>query len=46
MVDPRRVHWIVAKYVLHYLRETMENMLLYEHSGGVTLTGFTDVDWA
>ena len=23
----------------------MEYMLLYEHSGGVTLAGFTDVDW-
>jgi hypothetical protein len=45
MVDPRRVHWITAKHVLHYLKGTMEYELLYERSGGVTLTGFTDVDW-
>jgi hypothetical protein len=46
MVDPRRVHWIAAKHVLRYLRGTMEYGLLYERSGGVRLTGFTDVDWA
>jgi hypothetical protein len=46
MVDPSRVHWIVAKHVLRYLRGTMEYGLLYEHSGGVRLAGFIDVDWA
>jgi hypothetical protein len=46
MVEPRRVHWIVVKHVLHYLRGTMEYGLLYEGSGGVTLAGFIDVDWA
>jgi hypothetical protein len=46
MVDPRRVHWIVVKHVLRYLRGTVEYGLLYERSGGVTLAGFTDVDWA
>jgi hypothetical protein len=45
MVDPQRVHWIVVKHVLHYLRGTMEYGLLYEHSGGVILAGFTYVDW-
>jgi hypothetical protein len=45
MVDPRRVHWIVAKHVLHYLRGTVEYGLLYECSGGVRLVGFTDADW-
>jgi hypothetical protein len=46
MVDPQRVHWIATKHVLHYLRSTMEYVLLYEHSGGVRLVGFTDADWA
>jgi hypothetical protein len=46
MVDPRRVHWTVANHVLCYLRGTMEYKLLYERSGGVTLAGFIDVDWA
>jgi hypothetical protein len=44
MVDPRRVHWIVAKHVLRYLRGTVEYGLLYECSGGVRLAGFTDAD--
>jgi hypothetical protein len=44
IVDPRRVHWIVMKHVLWYLRGTMEYWLLYECSGGVILLGFTDVD--
>jgi hypothetical protein len=45
MVDPRRVHWIVVKHVLRYLRGTLEYGLLYERSGGVRLAGFTDVEW-
>jgi hypothetical protein len=46
MVDPRRVQWIAAKHVLHYLRGTVEYGLFYERSGGVRLAGFTNVDWA
>jgi hypothetical protein len=46
MVDLQRVHWIVVKHFLWYLRGTMEYWLLYESSGGVILSGFTDVDWA
>jgi hypothetical protein len=45
MVDPQRVHSIVAKHVLRYLRGTVEYGLLYECSGGVRLIGFIDVDW-
>jgi hypothetical protein len=41
MVDPWRVHWIVAKYVLRYLRGTVEYVLLYEGSGGERLASFT-----
>jgi hypothetical protein len=46
MVDPRRVHWMVVKHVFWYLRGTVEYGLLFEHSGGVRLEGFIDVDWA
>ena len=46
MVDARRVHWITTKHVLRYPRGTVEYRLLYEHSGGVRLAGFTDVEWA
>jgi hypothetical protein len=45
VVDPQRVHWIVAKHVLHYLSGTMEYGLLYERSGGMRLVGLTNVDW-
>jgi hypothetical protein len=45
MVDPWRVHWIAVKHVLRYLSGTVEYGLLYECSGGVRLTGFTDADW-
>ena len=45
MVDPRRVHWTSTKYMLRYIRGTMEYGLVYEHSGSVQLEGFTDVDW-
>jgi hypothetical protein len=44
MVDPQRVHWIVGKNVLCYLRGSVEYRLLYECNDGVTLVG--DVDWA
>ena len=46
MVDPRRVHWTVAKHILRYIRGTMEYGLVYERRGTVQLAGFTDVDWA
>ena len=46
MVDPRRVHWTVAKHILHYIRGTVDYALVYERSGSVQLAGFIDVDWA
>ena len=46
MVDPRRVHWTVAKHILRYIRGTVEYGLVYERRGSVQLTGFIDVDWA
>jgi hypothetical protein len=45
LVDPQRIHWIAAKHMLRYLSGTEEYGLLYDHSGGVRLAGFTDVDW-
>ena len=45
MVDPWRVHWMAAKYILHYIRGTVEYGLVYECRGSVQLAGFTDVDW-
>ena len=45
MVEPRRVHWMAAKHVLRYLRGTMEYGLDYRRGDGVSLIGYTDLDW-
>ena len=44
MVEPRRVHWVVAKHVLRYLVGTMDYRLDYRRLDGVRLIGFTDSD--
>ena len=31
MVEPRRVHWVAAKHVLHYLQGTLDYGLDYKH---------------
>ena len=46
MVEPRRVHWVVAKHVLRYLAGIVEYGLDYKISDGVKLIGFIDSDWA
>ena len=46
MTDPRHVHWIAAKHVLRYLRGTIGYGLRYTSGGSVTLSGYTDSDWA
>ena len=46
MVEPRRVHWVVAKHVLHYLPGTVKYVLDYSRSDGIKLIGFIDSDWA
>ena len=46
MVEPRRVHWSVAKHVLRYLQGTVEYGLDYRQGSGVRLAGYTNSDWA
>ena len=46
MVEPRRVHWTVAKHILRYLAGTTDYGLDYRRSDGVGVVGFTDSDWA
>lgn len=46
MVEPTRVHWVVAKHVLRYLRGTTNYRLCYRQVDGVKLEGFTDAYWA
>jgi hypothetical protein len=45
MVEPRHVHWIVAKHVLRYLHGTVGYGLRYVSDGDVKLQGYTDSDW-
>jgi hypothetical protein len=46
MVEPRHVHWIVAKHVLRYLHGTIGYGLRYVLDGYVKLQGYTNSDWA
>ena len=46
MVEPRRVHWVAAKHVVHYLQGTLHYGLDYRQGDGVRLAGYTDSDWA
>jgi hypothetical protein len=45
MVEPRKKHWVATKYVLRYLRGTMEYGLRYL-GDEVKLQGYIDSDWA
>ena len=46
MFESRQVHWVAAKHVLRYLCGTIVYGLRYTSSGGVTLLGYIDLDWA
>jgi hypothetical protein len=46
MVEPRRVHLIVTKYVLRYIAGSVEYGLDYVRGDGVRLIGYIDLDWA
>ena len=44
MIEPRRVHWVVAKHVLKYLCRTLDYGLDSRRGDGVSLVGYVDVD--
>ena len=46
MTDLRHVHWIAAKHVLRYLHGMIGYGLRYTSARGVTLSSYTDSDWA
>jgi hypothetical protein len=46
MSDPRHGHWIAAKHILRYLKGSITFGLWYTSSGGISLHGFADSDWA
>ena len=46
MTRPHENHWIATKGVLRYLQGTSDFSILYFDSFDVSLTGYTDYDWA
>ena len=46
MVEPRSVHWVASKHVLHYLSGTVDVGLDDRRLEGIRLVGYTDSDWA
>jgi hypothetical protein len=46
LVEPRRVHLVVAKHVMRYLKGIIDYGLSYDGDHDFTLTGYTDADWA
>ena len=45
MVNPKHVHLIGAKYVMRYLKGTLDYGLRYTSSGEIKLHGYVDSDW-
>ena len=45
MVDPHHIHWIDDKYLLRYLRGTINHGLRYT-ARSLRLHGYTNADWA
>ena len=46
MSSPSNVHMGVAKRVMKYTRGTTDFDIWYSKTGGVTLNGYADSDWA
>jgi hypothetical protein len=46
LVEPRRVHLVVAKHVMRYLKGTIDCGLSYDGDHDFRLSGYTDADWA
>ncbi|KAM7461045.1 hypothetical protein LguiA_029166 [Lonicera macranthoides] len=46
MANPGKPHWQAVKWVLRYLRGTMDKGLVFEKSGTSTIEGFVDSDYA
>jgi hypothetical protein len=45
LVEPRRVHLVVAKHVMRYLKGTLDFGLCYNGDHDFRLVGYTDSDW-
>jgi hypothetical protein len=46
LVDPRRVHLVIEKHVMRYLKGTLEFGICYNEDHDLRLVGYTDSDWA
>eukprot|EP00253_Pinus_taeda_P004120 PITA_04120 len=46
MVEPKRVHWAVARHILRYVRNIVEYVLRYTRGDEVRLCGFIDANRA
>jgi hypothetical protein len=46
LVEPKHVHLVAAKYVMRYLKGTLDYGLSYDGDHDFTLSGYTDSDWA
>ena len=45
LTDPRHVHLIAAKYILMYLKGTVDYGLKLEANQKINLEGYVDSDW-
>jgi hypothetical protein len=46
LVEPRRVHPVAAKYVMRYLKGTLDCGLIYDGDHDFRRSGYTDFDWS
>ena len=46
LVEPRRVHLVVAKHMMRYLKGTLDCGLSYDGGHDFKLSGYTNSDWA
>ena len=46
MQNPLQPHWLGCKRILRYLQGTADYGIYYTTKGRMTLTGYTDADWA
>ena len=45
-VQLKRVHWVTARHILSYVRDTVEYGLRYTRMDDIRLYGYTDSNWA